>query len=528
MIRHEDFLELAATAIDFPLSRADHQRLDAHLTACATCARSAAGLRLDAAGYADLPPVTLPERRGAEILHAAMYPATTLSPVRLVAVLALLALLLLGAFAVGAEVVRRTDIDLSFIPPAPSATMGADASPGADASGQPAIPVFAWGSGSTVSPDGDVPSFTAVAAGGGGFVAVGGRNGYSRVGAWRSDDGAAWEPASGDALLVSSDTPMDDEPLPGFADVAWGPRGFVGVGIDMAPNGARFGATWHSSDGTTWTRGELPDAATTRPAAVTWNGSVYVIVGVVREDAPRGAAWLSSDGSSWRRAPDAAFDVGGYITYYSALGSGGLADVAAGADGSLVAVGHACRATTKPEEQKDCHPIAVGSSDGESWSRIEVPATTGVGLSSVTVLGTRRVAVAGGPGGMAFVQAPGPVAPVADIASLAVGDDRGFRLVEVSGVPRLERVVTFGDHVLAVSMASNRITLWASRDGEAWTEIPGLPQPPVVPDWADGIPAFADVDLVEAGDRLVIVGRNQGGRTGSEQFSIVGTVASAP
>jgi hypothetical protein len=36
------------------------------------------------------------------------------------------------------------------------------------------------------------------------------------------------------------------------------------------------------------------------------------------------------------------------------------------------------------------------------------------------------------------------------------------------------------------------------------------------------------VDLVATDDAVVIVGTNQGGRTGAEQFSIVGSHASTP
>jgi len=65
--------------------------------------------------------------------------------------------------------------------------------------------------------------------------------------------------------------------------------------------------------------------------------------------------------------------------------------------------------------------------------------------------------------------------------------------------------------------ANNVLSLWASRDGEAWTQLPGLPQP------AD-VTAFGDVDLAAAGSRVVIVG-NAELESAADQgaFSIVGT-----
>ena len=80
---HDTFLELAAIAIDFPLTSADRGRLEQHLADCAACGRTAHELRGDALALAHLPPVTLPERRGAEILAAALHPPVVRNPVRL-------------------------------------------------------------------------------------------------------------------------------------------------------------------------------------------------------------------------------------------------------------------------------------------------------------------------------------------------------------------------------------------------------------------------------------------------------------
>ena len=126
---HDTFLQLAAMAIDYPLSSVDHGRLDRHLASCTACVRSAAGLRADAMALGDLPRVTLPERRGAEILAAALHPPVVGHPYRLLVLAALLGLLLVGSLAVGAQLLRRDNEDLSVIVPVPSASAGPDASP---------------------------------------------------------------------------------------------------------------------------------------------------------------------------------------------------------------------------------------------------------------------------------------------------------------------------------------------------------------------------------------------------------------
>ena len=119
---HTNFLELAAIAIDYPLSPSERSRLDAHLAGCPACIRSSAGLRADSLAFADLAPVTLPEPRGAEILQRAMHPAVVRHSLRLVLVAALLALLALASLVAGAELLRRSRDDLSVVLPVPSSS----------------------------------------------------------------------------------------------------------------------------------------------------------------------------------------------------------------------------------------------------------------------------------------------------------------------------------------------------------------------------------------------------------------------
>ena len=139
MKTHDTFLELAAAAIDFPLAPSERSRLDAHLADCPACVRSATALRADALELEHLPAVTLPERRGHQILYAALHPGAVHHPLRLVAVAAMLGLLLLGSLAVGAELLRRFDDDrLVVVPPVPTATPGRSDAPSPSGSAAPA------------------------------------------------------------------------------------------------------------------------------------------------------------------------------------------------------------------------------------------------------------------------------------------------------------------------------------------------------------------------------------------------------
>ena len=361
----------------------------------------------------------------------------------------------------------------------------------------------------------------AVAGGGTGFAAVGPRvfrdldtPSGGAASAWGSADGMTWAPATSVAdLAVGDGVYIDDYPSPGLVDVAWGPAGFVAVGVSREAND-RVGGTWLSSDGLSWTRSDLPEPARAHPSAVTWNGSTYIVVGVVEEEsAPRAAAWLSTDGRSWHRVPDGdAFDIGGYITYPAGVGSGGPADVTAAWDGAatdssvtVFAAGRTCSGTASMEEQPVCRPLLMKSGDGETWTRIAIGADEPPNLSSIAATATRTVAVAGA------------VGATSDPARVIVADDAGWRLIVPSGVPRLDRVVTFDAGFVALSTAGNQITLWTSPDGEEWTAVPGIPQP------AD-VTVLREHDLAIAGTQVVIVGSAEvSSAAGMVGYAIVGS-----
>jgi anti-sigma factor RsiW len=307
MTSHARFLELAAAAIDFGLSPVERSVLEAHLTTCHACARSAAAIRGDAVALEHLPPVVLPERRASEILAAALHPAAVVHPVRLLVLAALLGLLLVGSLGVAAQLLRSDD-DLSVVPPMPTATPGPDATPGPED-----LAKLAWtrqGDAPGSAPDiigvtGDIVGFA------GGYVAR-----HQGPGVYFSPDGRAWQ----SILLPPLDIEGAEEPWVaalasnGAQMLAVGGYGHdpcrstdtgEGPACEMSP------MAWVTDDGVTWRPSDpwaLPpgvaepewgadaSAAWAVPggweaARVSWEGASSSPLDV----------WRSADGITWER-----------------------------------------------------------------------------------------------------------------------------------------------------------------------------------------------------------------------------------
>jgi len=502
---HERAMELAASAIDFALGRDDAAELQAHLAGCPACARSAAALRNDAAAIRL--PALRPSRRADDAVYAAIArrDARTSPRVLVLAAAALLLVALLGVAAAGAFLRVWPTLPIVVQPTAPAVVVVPTPSPTPAPAWQSATipPMFAGGESTPV----------AVTVGVDGFVAVGGRAfrdneapSGGTASAWRSPDGLTWEPTTSIADLAVGDMNPTSGPVAGLVDVAWGPSGFVAVGIALE-NGV-VGGAWHSGDGLTWTRSEFPDSTLARPTAVTWDGSNFIVVGVVEAvGSPRAAVWLSPDGRSWRRVPDGdAFDIGGYIDTGEYRGWYGPADVTASDDGSIYAVGRTC-AWIAGQDTYPCSPFVVRSVDGEAWSTVPVPDASGfaVVLSSVAATRTHVVAVSGGEG-----------------EGVVVGDEAGWRQIERRGEVPLYRVIAFGEGFLALSTDGNKVSLWTSFDGEAWTAVPGVPQPP-------DVRIIRAADLTVAGGQVVIVGWAElSSAAGIGGFAIVGFPQQSP
>jgi hypothetical protein len=359
---------------------------------------------------------------------------------------------------------------------------------------------------------------SAVAAGESGFVAVGGRTfldvttpAGGTAGAWWSADGLTWKPATVNAALAIGDDVPTSGPEPGILDVAAGPTGFVAVGIvfersSVATPSPVTGAFWYSPDGRTWTRALVPGADLVRPASVTWDGSSFVVVGVVEgKDAPRAAAWTSADGRAWARVADSpAFDIGGYIDTMEYHAWGGPSDITSAANGDVYALGLTCSANL-PGAATACRPVAWRSSAGGPWQLLDPgPVAAPSWLASIAASADRLVAVGG------------PLADTDQHGQLLTYSGTTWQLLEPAGVPRLARVVAYGEGFLAASTAGGTISLWVSPDGIAWSELSDVPQP-------NGVLSLRGIDLAARGDRVVLVGSAEIGDSsiGVSGFAII-------
>jgi hypothetical protein len=147
MTVHDEFLELAATAIDFELSPAETARLDLHLSTCVACRRRIVGMRHDAAASRQITPFVLAPDRAQDIWRQVEHPRrTSLSAVRLLAFAALLALVAMTGIAGAASLVRRDDLTEVVTPPPSAELAEGSAEPSAGPSaGPPASGGFAAG-----------------------------------------------------------------------------------------------------------------------------------------------------------------------------------------------------------------------------------------------------------------------------------------------------------------------------------------------------------------------------------------------
>jgi hypothetical protein len=322
------------------------------------------------------------------------------------------------------------------------------------------------------------------------------------AGIWSApaDDPSALEPVpADDDLFIGTANPIIG-PLPGTTDVAAGPGGFVAIGhrgMTMTPIEP---VVWFSSDGLSWQlaeMGSLFQAATLE--AVTADGPGFVIVGKVTSPAaPRAAVWVSADGRAWERVPDGhAFGVGGYINTGEIPASGGMTRVtAAGGGRGLVAIGSRCEGggtliDPGPMGDSDsCQAAAWSSPDGIDWTQNAPDLDPQWSLTSIATTGDTVIVVGG-----AFAQTGQPSAGV----SLISRDGAAWEATRLEDVPRLDVVVGVPDGVIAFSTDLGALRAWRSSDGRDWTEIAGIPQ-------VEGLTVVRGIGATVAGDRLVVVG----------------------
>jgi hypothetical protein len=215
---------------------------------------------------------------------------------------------------------------------------------------------------------------TAVVAVPGGFVAggwAGITNQPGKARFWTSSDGRSW------VRLADRPAFVDGR----VSAIAATPAGLVAVGTTGPVGQATGSAVWRSRDGTTWDRVPASAAlAAGAMAGVTAGGPGLVAVGA-NLATTTAMAWRSPDGLTWQLAPDQAS-----LTYHGLKIT--MADVAAGPDGMLVAVGHFLFG------QQFGQGTSWTSPDGATWTRAEDLAAYGQGEPSAVIAdGSGYVAV---------------------------------------------------------------------------------------------------------------------------------------
>ena len=497
--RHERSLELAATAVDFDLTHAETTELEAHLAGCLTCARRAAALRADASTLR-APLMLLPSARVDAAVHAAIAQRRTRPPrLLLVAAAALLLLALLGVAAVGAYLIRSSQILPTTVVPSPTvpaaiATPGPDASPVAGGTWQSLR--FEQGSSSGFMEAAAFAGTELVGVGRGGCVPTSGEPAHCYVGAWTAAAGEAWVRTDDQAGLEIGTGVGTSGPEAGIFDVAAGPAGMIGIGYgdDGRP------AIWRSADGRTWQRVafEVPTSPLgSRVAAIAPSHNGYVLVGWAIDGQAlraRAAAWSSPDGVTWTRAEDnAAMDVGPCLDTGEEPVCGGMLGVVATTTG-LVAVGNSRTSTTGPGR-----PAAWTSPDGVIWTRSATGLDFEGQLSGVTV---------GGPGLVAVGTICRPDCQRLASGGLAAAsvDGSSWTYGSVTDAVPLQDVVANRDGLFALGVLNQdvdpraELQLWHSDDAVSWQRVTGLPQAP------DGTWHYGGADIAATSDRLTIVG----------------------
>jgi hypothetical protein len=324
--------------------------------------------------------------------------------------------------------------------------------------------------------------------------------------AWTAGPGTGWTRAPAQpGLVVGTDFPPSG-PEPGMLDVAAGPGGFVAIGYDSNPE-AGGPAIWRSPDGRTWERIGFPfgsspaEAYAYRVVAVGASQDRYVIVGYhiagFSTPAPaitaHAAAWTSPDGITWTRSVDnAAVDVGPCQDTGEEPDCGGMRAVVATATG-FVAVGQA-----RTNGGNASRPAAWTSPDGLTWTRSDAGLDFDGRLSGVATGGPGLVAVG-------TVCRPDCAAGVEEGIAVISTDGGTWELEGATGAAPFESVASAAGMTFALGVRNQYddpgadLQLWRRTDGVRWERVTSLPS---IPD----VTLYPFADIAATADRVVIVG----------------------
>lgn len=235
-------------------------------------------------------------------------------------------------------------------------------------------------------------------------------------------------------------------------EVVNGPAGYVAVGGGGSVEGLGGVLAWHSVDGESWalTLDAHADQDGSQMLDVVATASGYVGVGY---NFPSTPVWISADGVSWREVEDPS----------APAGSSHSLNALAGGETGLASIGF----TSEDDAQI---ATAWSSSDGEGWSRLEVPdayASAWPVDIAITVDGTAVI--------VGMTQ-PGQGEPVAWV----MGDGLiGAAVTLPSQDPDalVDAVVATPDGFTAVghgwdpAQSAYRLLVWQSSDGSTWEPI---------------------------------------------------------
>lgn len=488
MTVHERFLESVSVELDFVLIPSERDAVERHLATCPSCQAEAAALRADARAIVDLPVARLDPVRAERILGITLVRTPRRPSLQLVLLGALLALLTLGALAIGSELLREAPRPpFVVVPPSVAPSIAPTSAP----SGVPGWLV------ADIGAPGALPGrFTTVASSGSTYVAVGGQTCVSSgdvvtgcsADVYRSTDGRSWTRVDTAQASLGLGTAITlSGPSRGMIDVAGGGQGFVAIGY--AGSDVLRPTLWMSVDGLIWDRlAQAPFDGAELTAVVNAGGRWVVAGAIVDGVAPRGATWWSDDGTTWNRAPDSVvFDVGGFIDTGETPGVGGIRALAT--DGSrIVGVGTVCDA-----EGRSCPAAIWTSDDGIRWDRKE-----GLDLSGEVGLVFGGFAVHGD-GGFLVMGSSCPATGCVGIGLLST-DGRTWTEVSQAGLGEILAVAPIpGGYVVATPTKTlpPGLALFGSTDGRSWRSIDGIPTV------ENGV--LAGVDLTPTPDGYVMV-----------------------
>ncbi len=228
------------------------------------------------------------------------------------------------------------------------------------------------------------------------------------------------------------------------------------LSLDKSAGEVRSLDAWHSTDGRSWTRVDLPGSDGYQARSMTTWGNGFAALGSQAKD-PEYAVWTSPDGIVWHRAATVP-----------GLSGASIVEV----PGRLVVLG------SRKDTSLGMVPASWSSPDAISWTESDPP-VSGVGASfdSATVVGGTIVAIGQSHVGNTDTEPGSPTQPPLVPPSAWVSSDgSSWRLLGAAPgyLPYMNSMAAFGGRVvLATSSGPTEITVSLASPGGVGTAAPG-------------------------------------------------------